>query len=580
MKRLWKFFRRFLAHRRKLLLGVVCIPIVTACDIEVTLLVGDAITRLQAQEETAFLPGFFLLLMAVALVQAVFRFLQRWWIVGVSRLVEVELKQELFDKLTGLSFSFFNRSRSGDIVSRLTSDVENVRMLLGPGLMYVGSAAFLVPGSAVALFLISPTITVAMALPLLLVAVAMKVLTPRLHRYSTTVQESLADISHLAQESFAGVRVVKGYGLQEREVARFREASEGNRRHQVDLATARGLTQSLINLAHDLAFLPILFVGGIALIDRSIAAGDLFKFIDLGFKVFWPVIALGWIVGLYPRALASAERIDAVLDERSEIEEPERPLELGDVRGELSLRRVGYTYPGSEQPALVDVSVDVPAGATLGVVGPTGSGKSTLLNLVGRLFEARGEIRLDGVPIRDVPLRSLRAALGYVPQDSFLFSDTYRANLDFGADQPLSDARLARVIEHAGMTEEVAAFRGGYEQMIGERGVTLSGGQRQRTAIARALARDPRVLILDDALSAVDTETEHELLRSLRAAGSGRTVIIAAHRLASVRHADRILVLRNGRVEAQGTHEELLQRSSWYRETWERQRMQEELEEL
>lgn len=580
MKRLWRFFQRFLRHRRQLLLGLACIPIVTLFDIELTLLIGDALTKLQALEDTAFLPGFFLLLLAVALGQGVFRYLQRWWIVGVSRRVEVELKQELFDKLTGLSFNFFNRSRSGDIVSRLTSDVENVRMLLGPGLMYVGSAAFLVPGSAIALLMISPKITLAMALPLLLVAVAMMALTPRLHRLSTAVQESLAEISHRAQESFAGVRVVKGYGLQPRESERFGHASAQNRGHQVELASARGLSQSLINLSHDLAFVPILFVGGLAMIDRSIAAGDLFKFIDLGFKVFWPVIALGWIVGLYPRALASAERIDAVLDERSEIVEPSAPRAVEQVRGELLLRRVGFVYPGSEKPALVDVTVDVPAGSTLGVVGPTGSGKSTLLNLLGRLFEARGEIRLDGVPIRDLSLDTLRGALAYVPQDSFLFSDTYRANVELGAEHPLSDAELARLIERAGMTEEVAAFGDGYEQLIGERGVTLSGGQRQRTCIARALAKEPRVLILDDALSAVDTETEVKLLRSLREAGVGRTVVVAAHRLASVRYADRIVALREGRVEAQGTHEELLERSDWYRATWERQRMQEELEEL
>ena len=244
------------------------------------------------------------------------------------------------------------------------------------------------------------------------------------------------------------------------------------------------------------------------------------------------------------------------------------------------MKNVSYTYEDAPRPAVSGVDAHVPAKSLLGVVGPTGSGKTTLLNLLGRLFEPRGEVSLDGVPTQRLSLSTLRGALAYVPQDSFLFSDTYRANLEFGVEEPLSEERLEEIIEASGMTEEVAEFRDGLEQMIGERGVTLSGGQRQRSCIARALARDPSVLILDDALSAVDTETEARLLRSLRRAGEGRTVVISAHRLATVKDADQILCLADGKVDAIGTHEELLERSSWYRETWDRQRMQEELQEL
>jgi len=580
LRRLGRFHRRFLRHRRRLALGVACIPLVAVCDILLTVRIGDALDRLRTSADVAFLPRFFALLLAIAFAQGVFRYFQRWWIVGVSRRFEVELKQELFDRLTSLSFLFHARHRSGDIVSRLTSDVENLRMLLGPGTMYVLGALVMVPGSLIVLLSISPSVTLTMVVPLALVAVTMKALTPRLHRHSLAVQESLGDLSHRSQESFAGMRVVKGYGLAEREGDAFAALSEKNRGHQVDLARSRGLTNALIHLSHDLAFLPILLVGGMAMIDRTIQAGDLFKFIDLGFKVFWPVIALGWMAGLYPRAVVSARRIDELLEERSEVGEPAEPTPLEAVRGDLRLASVGFTYPGAERPAVQGVSVHVPAGAVLGVVGPTGAGKSTLLNLLGRLYEADGEIRLDGVPIRDLSISTLRGALAYVPQDSFLFSDTYRENVGFGAEQRLEDAQLAALIEQAGMTEEVAAFPDGYDQMIGERGVTLSGGQRQRSCIARALAKEPHVLVLDDALSAVDTETEKRLLANLREAGRGRTVVVAAHRLATVRDADRILALAGGRVEAQGTHEELLERSPWYRETWNRQRMEEELEEL
>ena len=579
MQRLWVYVLRFVRHRKRLLLGVLAIPVVAFCDIRLTLLIGDTLTELRKGNDTQFLAGVFGALLAISATQGVFRFLQRWWIVGVSRRVEVELKQELFEKLTRLPLSFHARSRSGDIVSRLTSDVENIRMLLGPGSMYVLGALFLIPGSLFVLFRISAEVTLYMAVPLVLVALAMKALTPRLHRASVAVQESLADISHRAQESFSGIRVVRGYGLAQHERADFEVVSNDNRGHQIQMASARGLMHGLVNLAYDLAFLPILFVGGWAMIDRTIEVGDLFKFIDLGFKVFWPVIALGWIAGMYPRALVSAERIDELLHEDPAIVDPENPVPL-DVEGAFSLHDVSYTYPGAPTSALSGLNIELPAGTTLGVVGPTGAGKSTLLNLLGRLYEAKGEILLDRVPLRDLEIGTLRGALAYVPQDSFLFSDTYRNNIAFGANGPVDDADIAEWIERAAMTEDVARFPDGIDQIIGERGVTLSGGQRQRTCIARALAKDPRVLILDDALSAVDTETEVALLDGLRHAGAGRTVVIAAHRLGSVRNAENTIVLREGRIEAQGTHAELLERSDWYRETWRRQQMEDELEEL
>jgi len=581
VRRLAQHFRRFLAYRRQLFAGFLCIPLAQLGDVAATVVIGDALDRLRLGASTDFLPGIFALVLGLALFKGLFRYLQRWWIVAVSRYVENDLKRELFAQLTRLSFAFHARSRSGDVVSRLTNDVENVRMFLGPGVMYTLGAVVMVPVSMGLLFGLNAPLAATMILPLVLMGLGMKMFTPRLHHWSEAVQESVAEISSRAQENFSGVRIVKGYGREQREIERFAAVAQKNRDNQVRLGHARGLTHALTHAANDFTFVVILVLGGFAMIDRSLPAGDLFKFIDLTFKVFWPIIALGWIAGMYPRALASARRIDELLAERSEIPEAATPTALPEVRGALRLRGVGYSYAGSERAALSGVDVDVPAGSVLGVVGPTGSGKSTLLLCLGRLFDAQGVIELDGVPIRELPLATLRGALGYVPQDSFLFSAPYRENVGFGLDEPLDDRHLAELLETAAMTDEVRRFPGGYDQRIGERGVTLSGGQRQRTCIARALALDPRVLILDDALSAVDTETEARLIEGLRQAGHGRTVVIAAHRLTSVARADRIVVLgRDGRVEAQGTHAELQARPGWYRDTWQRQQKAHELEVL
>lgn len=579
MKRLWQHFGRFLRHKKQLVPGFLCIPLAQLGDIGITIVIGNTLDRLQKGSDTEFLAGVFWTVLGLAAFKGVFRYLQRWWIVAVSRYVENELKQELFDQLARLSFRFHAASRSGDVVSRLTSDVENIRMFLGPGVMYSLGAFVMVPASMGLLFTLNAPLAATMLLPLVLMGLGMKVFTPRLSKWSEAVQESIADLSSRAQENFSGIRVVKGYGREEQQIARFEAAAERNKANQIQLGHARGLTNALTHAANDMTFVVILVVGGLALIDRSLAAGDLFKFIDLTFKVFWPIIALGWIMGMYPRAAASAKRVDELLAERSEIVERPAPVELAAPRGALRFDHASFTYPGASRPAFHDVTASVPAGTVLGVVGPTGSGKSTLLLCIGRMFDAQGTIELDGVSIKDLSLASLRGALGYVPQDSFLFSETFRENVGFGVDGELDEAKLREVVDLACMTDEVATFPNGLDQLIGERGVTLSGGQRQRTCIARALARDPRVLILDDALSAVDTETEARLLENLRRAGRGRTVVIAAHRLSSVMRADLVIVLgADGGVEAQGTHAQLLARPGWYRDTWRRQQTSHELE--
>jgi ATP-binding cassette subfamily B protein len=395
-----------------------------------------------------------------------------------------------------------------------------------------------------------------------------------------TVQESLGEISHRAQENFSGIRVVKGYDREDQQAGLFSDTSRENRDNQVRLGEARGLTHAYIHTAFDTTFAVILVIGGLAAIDRTLPLGDLFKFIDLTLKVFWPLIAMGWIAGMYPRAVASAERVRDLLNRSSDIESGPTRVSKEDVEGELTFEKLGFTYPEAKTRALQDVDLHVPAGSTLGVVGPTGAGKTTLLEMVGRLHDVgSGRLCLDGTDVRELNLGDLRRSLGYVPQDSFLFSEPFHENIRFGADEDLSDERIEDLILRSALTDEVAAFPEGAQTLVGERGVTLSGGQRQRACIARALARSPRVLILDDCLSAVDSETEKTLIDHLNQEGRGRTVLIAAHRLSTVAQADQILVLTGtGAVEAVGTHAELLARPGWYQDTWNQQQFLHDLE--
>ncbi len=517
-------------------------------------------------------------------LRGVFQYVMRKTLVGVSRELERGLRDRLYASLLRRSPAWLARHHTGDVMSRLTADVEAVRMSVGPGLMYVANTALLAPLAFWFMWRMSPALTLLNLLPLCGVALATRLLAPRMHTASVAVQESQAELSTRAQESFAGVRVVKSFAHEEHEVTSFAERAERSRAANLDLSDARALFQPVIGFMKGGALVLTLLVGGRMMAQGTLGLGDFLAFNLYAAMLMWPMISLGWVISLWQRGRAAMDRLATLLDEEPEIRDAPDALAPATVRGELEVRALTFRYDGAPTPALEDVSFRVPAGHTLAVVGPTGAGKSTLLALLPRILATpAGCVFLDGEPVERLRLDTLRRAMGFVPQDTFLFSDTIRENVAFGFDDSRENAanlepRVRDALAKARVADEIDALPQGLDSLLGERGVNLSGGQRQRTAIARALAADPPILLLDDCLSAVDARTEAEILANLREVLAGRTTVLVTHRVAAARLADEILVLDGGRVVARGTHAALLAEDGLYARLAQRQSLEERLE--
>jgi ATP-binding cassette subfamily B protein len=545
-------------------------------------------------------------IVGIALVGGALRFWMREVLNGLSRYIEYDLRQALFAHLTTLDPGYFGRTRTGDIMARLTNDLSAVRMAAGPAIMYLTNTIFGGAFALVFMLRIDRRLTLLALLPMALLPLVMIKLGGMIHTRFEAVQEHFGALTTQAQENFAGVRVVRAYRQERAEMARFATLNEGYVEKNMRLARLYGAMNPLFGLLAGLSAVVVLGFGGRLVVTGTISVG---AFVAFGFYLgllTWPLIALGWVINLFQRGSASMARLLEVLDERAEIRSPERPRALPPAtRGRaLEFRGVGFHFPATQGEAprwvLRDVSFSVPAGATLAVVGATGSGKSALIDLVPRLRDPQeGEILLDGIPLRELSLDALRAEIGYVQQETFLFSDTIAANLAYGdASRPLVDQlsederapEQSRAVgeqdaaphvwaaETAQLDETVHAFPHGYGTMLGERGINLSGGQKQRLALARALARRPRLVLLDDALSAVDTHTEAQILRGLRGALAGRTAVIASHRISAVRDASWIIVLDGGRVVEQGTHDVLIAAGGRYTSLLRRQQLEESIE--
>jgi ATP-binding cassette subfamily B protein len=522
------------------------------------------------------------LIVAIALVEGVFRYAMRRVLIGLSREVEYELRQDLVRHLLRLSQSYYHSHRIGDIMSRASSDMAAVRMVLGPGIMYTANTLVTFLASVALMARISAPLLGLSLVPLVLVSILVRYFGRRIHDRFERVQDQLGALTAMVQENLAGARVVRAYAQEAHELARFEQANAEYLRKNRALIAMFGSLYPGIQLLMGLGAILVLWLGGRMVVASTISLGEFVAFGAYLAMLHWPMIALGWVVNLFERGEASMGRIGEILDAAPEVADAAVRSQPA-IRGELEFRKLSFAYAG--RPVLEEIDLAVPAGSIVAIVGPTASGKTTLVSLIPRLFDAPpGTLFIDGVDVRDIPLAQLRGAIGFVPQESFLFSKTLRDNVAFGLDaDPAAgtaapDGKVGAAAEVAQLAKDVRDFPQGFATQVGERGVTLSGGQKQRTALARALALDPRILVLDDALSSVDTHTEEEILQGLREVMRTRTTFLVSHRVSTVREADLIVVLRDGRIVERGRHQQLVAQGGFYAELHRRQLLEEEMQ--
>jgi ATP-binding cassette subfamily B multidrug efflux pump len=589
-------------YRGSYVVGTICVFINNGVWILFPLVLRHAVDGLRAGVTREKLLIYSLQLLGVAAIKGIFQFLTRWIVIGISREIEFDLRNDLFRHLESLSYSYYQRTRTGDIMARATNDLNAVRMLLGPAIMYSANTIVFTAGALAFMLSISPKLTLYAFLPLPLVSITVQYFGKRIHERFEKIQAMFSEISARAQENFSGARVIRAYVQEEPEIAAFETSNREYIHRSLNLVRLMGMLWPTLETMLGMAIVLVLWLGGREVIsgqtttglisslgtrttlflDGSMSIGDFVAFNTYMVQLTWPVIALGWVINIFQRGTASMGRINEILVEQPEIEDsPAVEAAAGrftEVRGEIEFRELNFAYNGL--PVLHDINLQIPAGSSLAIVGPTGSGKTTLVSLIPRIYDAApGSIRIDGQPVREFSLESLRRQIGFVPQETFLFSETIRENIAFGkADATEEEVRSAA--EAANIAQDIEEFPERYRTLVGERGITLSGGQKQRTAIARAIIRNPRILILDDALSSVDTHTEDKILNHLREVMQGRTTIFISHRVSTVRNADRIAVLHAGRIVELGTHDELLARNGYYSDLYNKQLLEEELAEV
>jgi ATP-binding cassette subfamily B protein len=563
-------------------LGLACLVLSNAAGIATPWLLGRAIDTLgQAGNAARDIPGHAALIVGAAAFSGFARFWMRLLLNSYSRRVEFDLRNAFFDRLLHLDAAFYGGTRTGDLMTRATNDTQAVRMAVGPGVMYFANTVVMTALALAVMIRTDLRLTLVALIPLVFLAPVMLYFGREIHVRFERIQDHFGTLATMVQENLSGVRIVRAYTQESEQEREFDALSAEYFAKNMALARVSALFHPILGLLSGLGMLVVLWMGSLAIIDGRLSPGDFVAFLFYLGLLTWPMMAIGWVINLFQRGSASLKRIARILDTEPTVQPPAVSAAVAPLAGEVEFNNVSFRYPGTTRDVLHEVSFRIGAGRTAALVGPTGAGKSTVLALLARRYDpTAGGIFIDGVPLPDIPFDTLRTAVGVVPQDAFVFSDTIGNNIGLGLPPGVAaDGRIERAAAVARLAETVAAFPAGFDTRLGERGVNLSGGQRQRATLARALARDPRILLLDDALSAVDTHTEAEILRSLREELRRRTALIVSHRVTAVMHADLILVLEDGCIVEQGAHADLTHTGGVYATLLRRQLIEDDLEE-
>lgn len=582
MKSLNYLNKYFYKYKWRLLLGIVFVGVSNYFAVDGFIYAGRAVDFIRDNinnPDKDYLMNQLLryaaIILGLALLSGIFLFFTRQTIIVMSRLVEYDLKNEIYSKYQDLDVAFYKRNNTGDMMNRISEDVSRVRMYIGPAVMYILNTLFRFVLTITAMLQVDTRLTLYVLIPLPILAIAIYIVSYTINKKGTQIQEALSDITTRAQEAFSGIRVLKAYGRENYSVQEFELQSLEYRKRTMGLVRTESLFQPIMILLIGLSNIFIVYIGGMLAIEGKISLGNIVEFILYVNALTWPIASLGWVTSLIQRAAVSQTRINEFLNTQPQIVNPTNDHTT--IEGEIEFKNVSFTYPDSGIRALDDISFSIKKGCTLAIIGRTGSGKSTIANLICRLYDVEsGEILLDNKNVKSTNLNEMRSQIGYVPQEVFLFSDTISNNIGFSMNEKDPEA-IVKAAQNAAIYSNIMDFHTKFETIVGERGITLSGGQKQRISIARAIIKQPQVLIFDDCLSAIDTETEEKILNNLKKIMEGKTSVIISHRVSSVKNADSIIVLDQGKIIEQGTHRELISKKRSYYELFKMQQLEEEL---